>query len=129
MINVVAGILKDQDKVLIAQRGRGKHQEYKWEFPGGKVEENETEQEALKREFQEELDIDIKVDNFLCEVSHSYSEMDVKIRAYFISTDNKDIKNLEHESIQWVPINKLKQYDLVATDVSIVDKLLEQSNE
>jgi len=129
LINVVAGILRDQDKVLIAQRGHGKHQEYKWEFPGGKVEENETEQEALKREFQEELDIDIKVDNYLCEVIHSYSEMDVKIRAYFISTDNKDIKNLEHESIQWVPINELKQYDLVAADVFIVDKLLEQSNE
>lgn len=129
MTNVVAGILRDQDKVLIAQRGKGKHQEYKWEFPGGKVEEKESEEEALKREFQEELDINIKVDNFLCEVIYTYPKMEVKIRAYFISTSDKDIKNLEHESMQWVPLNELKQYDLVAADVFIVDKILELTNE
>ena len=129
MINVVAGILRDQDKVLIAQRGKGKHQEYKWEFPGGKLEENESDEDALKREFQEELDIDINVDNFLCEVVYKYPQMEVKIRSYFISTNDKDIKNLEHESMQWVSIEELKKYDLVAADVFIVDKILEQSNE
>jgi len=129
LINVVAGILRDQDKVLIAQRGKGKHQEYKWEFPGGKLEENESDEDALKREFQEELDIDINVDNFLCEVVYKYPQMEVKIRSYFISTNDKDIKNLEHESMQWVSIEELKKYDLVAADVFIVDKILEQSNE
>lgn len=129
MINVVAGILRDRNKVLIAQRGKGKHQEYKWEFPGGKLEENESDEDALKREFQEELDIDIKVDNFLCEVIYNYPQMEVKIRSYFISTNNKDIKNLEHESMQWVSIEELKKYDLVAADVFIVDKILENVKE
>ena len=129
MINVVAGILRDQEKVLIAQRGKGKHQEYKWEFPGGKLEENESDEDALRREFQEELDIDINVDDFLCEVVYKYPQMEVKIRSYFISTNDKDIKNLEHESMQWVSIEELKKYDLVAADVFIVDKILEQSNE
>ena len=127
MINVVAGILRDQDKVLIAQRGKGKHQEYKWEFPGGKLEENESDEDALKREFQEELDIDINVDNFLCEVVYKYPQMEAKIRSYFISTNDKDIKNLEHESMQWVSIQELKKYDLVAADILMVDKILEQS--
>jgi 8-oxo-dGTP diphosphatase len=129
LINVVAGIFRDQDKVLIAQRGKGKQQEYKWEFPGGKVKEKESEEEALKREFLEELDIDIEVGNFLCEVIHTYPQMNVKIRAYFISTSDKNIKNLEHKSIQWVSLSKLKQYDLAAADVFIADKILEQSNE
>ena len=127
MINVVAGILRDKEKVLIAQRGKGKHQEYKWEFPGGKIEENESDEDALKREFQEELDIDINVDNFLCEVVYKYPQMEVKIRSYFISTNDKDIKNLEHESMQWVSIQELKKYDLVAADILMVDKILEQS--
>lgn len=129
MINVVAGILRDKEKVLIAQRGKGKHQEYKWEFPGGKIEENESDEDALKREFKEELDIDINVDNFLCEVVYKYPQMEVKIRSYFISTNDRDIKNLEHESMQWVSIQELKKYDLVAADVFIVDKILEQVNE
>ena len=127
MINVVAGILRDKEKVLIAQRGKGKHQEYKWEFPGGKIEENESDEDALKREFQEELDIDINVDNFLCEVVYKYPQMEAKIRSYFISTNDKDIKNLEHESMQWVSIQELKKYDLVAADILMVDKILEQS--
>ncbi|MFA5633835.1 MAG: (deoxy)nucleoside triphosphate pyrophosphohydrolase [Candidatus Dojkabacteria bacterium] len=128
MINVVAGILRDQDKVLIGQRPKGKHQEYKWEFPGGKLEENESPENALKREFREELGIDIEIDHFLCEVIYKYSKMEVKVKAYFISTTDKDIKKLEHESILWVPLNELKQYDLVSADVFIVDKILEQSS-
>ena len=81
MVNVVAAVIKDEDgKILITQRNLKKSQGGLWEFPGGKIEPNETRENAIVREIKEELDIDIEVESYLAEKIFNYPEKDI-IRA------------------------------------------------
>ena len=64
-IEVVAAIIKQEDKILIARRKKGKHLEFKWEYPGGKLENNEEENDALKRELKEEFSIEATIGRYL----------------------------------------------------------------
>lgn len=65
ILKVVAGVIEKDKKFLIARKAKGKSMEGKWEFPGGKVEDGETNEEALKREFFEEFNVEIKVNGYL----------------------------------------------------------------
>ncbi len=124
MISVVVGILRKEDKVLIAQRGKGKYQEYKWEFPGGKIEEKEIEEEALIREFNEEFGINVKVESFLCENIFQYPEIGFKLRAYIISTKDENLNLRVHENLKWVNIENILDFDFLAGDVAIAKELM-----
>ena len=94
MINVVAAVIKDENgKILITQRNLQKDQGGLWEFPGGKIEPNETREDAIIREIKEELDIDIKVDNYLEEKVFNYPEKDINLIALKCSKINGKIKN------------------------------------
>ena len=68
-VEVVAGLIKDDGKIFATQRGYGDYKHF-WEFPGGKMEDGETPQQALARELKEELAIDVDVGDFLCTVEH-----------------------------------------------------------
>lgn len=124
MVNVVIGILKDKENFFIAKRKSGSHQGLKWEFPGGKPELDETDITALKREFKEELGIDIQVKDFICELIYKYPAMDVKVRAYYVDTESKsDIRMIVHEDMRWVNRRELSEYDLVGADIEIIKKI------
>ena len=82
MIEVVAGIIYKNNKFLIAQRNLKKDQGGLWEFPGGKVEKNESYENALIREIKEELNADIEVDEYVGENVHHYPEKDIKLIFY-----------------------------------------------
>src|SRR5690554_3429200 len=97
MIKVSAAIIKENDKILIAQRGSNKSNALKWEFPGGKIEENETPEESLIREIKEELNIDIKVVDFFCENTYKYPSVKIKLLAYNAMWVSGELKPLEHE--------------------------------
>ena len=127
MIKIVVGVLKNNDKYLIAQRRRNSHQEHKWEFPGGKLEMSETEDEALRREFKEELDIDIEIKKFICEVTHEYPRMKIKAKSYYVESENvQNLKKLVHEQVKWVKKDELLKIDMVEADKKIIKKILEE---
>lgn len=124
MINVVAAVIKDENgKILITQRNLQKDQGGLWEFPGGKIEPNETREYAIIGEIKEELDIDIKVDNYLEEKVFNYPEKDINLIALKCRKINGKIKLLEHEDYRWVDNSELEKFEFAPADIFIVEKL------
>ncbi len=121
--DVVAAIIIKDDKIFIAQRNRNKHMGLSWEFPGGKVEKEETFENALKREIKEELNIEIKIKNKLGEENYQDNKINVKLH-YFICSHIKGEINLnEHEDSAWVKKNELKNYNFAEGDSDIINLL------
>jgi 8-oxo-dGTP diphosphatase len=127
MIDVVAAIItNDEGKILITQRNLKKLQGGLWEFPGGKIEKDETREEAIIREIKEELTIDIKVDEYLDEKIFNYPEKDINLIALKCSKINGDIKLTEHEDAKWVANEELDKFEFAPADMFIVEKLIKE---
>lgn len=120
-IEVVAAIIRADDKILATQRGYG---EFKggWEFPGGKMEEGETPQEALKREIHEELDAEIEVEEFVHTVEYEYPTFCITMHCYFCTLKN-EMTLLEHEAAKWLTVETLDTVDWLPADTEVVDKI------
>ena len=117
--DVVAAIIKKDNLYLVAQRNRDKHMGLKWEFPGGKVDSDETLQEALVREIYEELNIDINIHEKLAEERYKDNEINI-ILHYFLCTIKNGVINLnEHEAMEWADKENFNQYDFVKGDGNI----------
>ena len=117
--DVVAAIIKKDNLYLVTQRNRNKHMGLKWEFPGGKVEVNETLKEALTREIYEELNIDINVYEKLAEESYKDSEINIVLH-YFLCSIKDGVINLnEHEAMEWIDKTDFDKYDFVVGDGNI----------
>ena len=122
-IEVCAAVILYQNKVLLTLRPKDKRLGGYWEFPGGKIEDGESPQFALKRELREELDIEISVGSLLETVYHSYEWGNVLIFAYLCTWKNREIKHLEVADHHWVAPENLLDYDILAADQSIIKKL------
>jgi len=117
--DVVAAIIKKDNLYLVTQRNRNKHMGLKWEFPGGKVEANETLKEALTREIYEELNVDINVYEKLAEESYKDSEINIVLH-YFLCSIKDGVINLnEHEAMEWIDKTDFDKYDFVEGDGNI----------
>ena len=115
-IHVVAAIIRNGDKILATQRGYGEHKDG-WEFPGGKIEEGETPQEALVREIREELEADIIVGDHLVTVEHDYPDFHLSMQCYWAELkEGSHLKLLEHEAAKWLPVNELDSVDWLPAD-------------
>ena len=124
MINVVAAVIKDEnEKILITQRNLKKAQGGLWEFPGGKIEPNETRENAIVREIKEELDIDIEVKSYLSEKVFNYPEKDINLIALECKKINGEIRLLEHEAYKWVSKNELDNFEFAPADLFIIEKI------
>ena len=123
MIQVVAGIIYKDGKILIAKRNLQKDQGGKWEFPGGKVEKGETNGEALKREIKEELDADIEVKEYVGENEFHYPEKDVKLIFYKAELISDGVKLLEHEDYKWIKIEEAPKYEFAEADKKVFEWL------
>ena len=123
-IRVVAAIIHKDDKILIARRKRGAHLEFKWEYPGGKVEENEDEKDALKRELLEEFEISSEVNKYITESFHEYDKNKINLRAYSVKHLSGDFKLIDHDRIEWITIEELTKYDFAPADVPINNYLI-----
>lgn len=123
MIMVSAAIIQKDGNILIAQRGRNKSQGLKWEFPGGKLEDNETAEESLVREIKEELNIDIEVGERVGENIFEYPSGKIKLIAFYADWKSGDLKLLEHEKVKWVKASELKTFDFAPADIPFVEKL------
>lgn len=123
MFIVTAAAMIRNGKVLIAQREAGSHMEYRWEFPGGKLEPDETPEECIKREIKEELDMDIKVIDIYKVVKFEYEEKDILLLCYLCKILKGEGKSLECNDFKWVTRDELEGFDFVPADLPIVEKL------
>lgn len=121
MIEVVAGIIYKNNKFLIAQRNLKKSQGGLWEFPGGKVEKNESYESALIREIKEELNADIEVNEYIGESVHHYPEKDIKLIFYKARLLSKNIELLEHESCEWITKDEKDKFEFAGADRVVFD--------
>lgn len=122
-VNVVAAVTYDKnDNILITQRVDGEFNGL-WEFPGGKIEANETHQEALIREIKEELNIDIKVGDFITTVNYKYPTFELEMHVYKCHVVNGTINLNVHSSYQWIPKEKLNSIEWVPADIEIINKI------
>jgi len=123
-VPVTAAIIRKENKILIAKRKRA-FMGSPWEFPGGKVEENETLQECLKRELYEELGIEVEVGTFVCSHKHVLNcQSSIHLYAYEVTHISGEFQLRDHEEIQWVTVEELERYNFPDTDRSIVKFLL-----
>ncbi len=126
-IEVVAGIICLEDKILCVQRAESKlpYISKKFEFPGGKIEHGESQKEALKRELIEEININPSIEDLFLTVIHEYPDFELTMHSFICKTDQKDIKLNEHISSVWLSRQELMQLDWAAADLPIVQKLIE----
>ena len=118
-IRVVAAVIKDGDKIFATQRGYG-DLKGGWEFPGGKIEEGETPQKALKREIMEELDTEIEVGELIDTIEYDYPEFHLSMGC---SVVRGDLVLKEHEAARWLGKNELMDVEWLPADVEIAIKL------
>ncbi len=127
-IDVTAAVITQDDKVLITRRAPGKILAGKWEFPGGKIEQDETIEECLTREISEELAIDIQIQKPFFEFEYDYSRSDGKKHRFFSFLCDVPIKNelklTAHDKVAWVTIDELSDFDFVEADLQLVDKIV-----
>ena len=121
--SVVAAIIKKDKQYLIVQRNKNKHLGLKWEFPEGKVYENENFEEALKREVQEELNISINIHKKIAEEGYKDEKIDILLHYYLCSQKNGTIKLSEHENLAWVEKKDFEKYDFAEGDGNILSSL------
>ena len=128
-IKVVAGLILQNNKLLICQRPKFKDHPLKWEFPGGKIKKNETSEDALIREINEELSINIFNYNELISYSFNYSDLGkaVFINFYLIKNFTGKILNNFHNQLKWIEIKDIREYDFLEGDFKIIDYI--NSNE
>lgn len=118
-VNVVAAIIKDGDKIFATQRGYGDFKDG-WEFPGGKIENGETPQEALAREIREELEAEITVGTHLITVETDYPEFHLSMQCFWAELkEGQHMKLLEHEACKWLSIDELDSVDWLPADVDV----------
>ena len=124
VVNVVAAIIEDQGKIFATQRGYGEFKDG-WEFPGGKIEEGETPQQALIREIEEELDTEIEVGELLDTVEYDYPAFHLSMRCYLCKVLSGDLVLKEHEAAKWLTRETLNTVDWLPADLGLVEKIRE----
>lgn len=123
-VHVVVGIVVNKNnEILIAKRPDNLHQGGLWEFPGGKVEQNESVFEALVREFREEVDIHIQTAEALTKIEHDYTDKSVLLDVWRSEEFDGLAKGIEGQEIKWVAPAELKQYQFPEANKPIVEAL------
>lgn len=127
-IYVVGAVIKENEKILCAQRGATKVLAYKWEFPGGKIEDGESPQDALIREIQEEMHCKIKIGD---QVDHTVYEYDfgiVHLTTFLCELEGGQPVLTEHNAIKWLKLKELSSLDWAPADLPTIEKLSKLSN-
>ncbi|MFP7416040.1 (deoxy)nucleoside triphosphate pyrophosphohydrolase [Priestia filamentosa] len=127
MKKVVAAIIKDKDKILIAQRNSKDHLAGKWEFPGGKIEPDETPEECLAREIREELRLDVEIGSFYDDNIYGSKDQAIHLLFYWAEVINGEVTAVVHDDVKWITIKEVARFDFAPADIPIV-KRLEREN-
>ena len=123
-IEVVAAIIIEDGKVFATQRGYGEWQGW-WEFPGGKIEPNESPQQALKREIREELNADISVDTLLDTVEWDYPTFHLTMHCFICKLESGTFSLNEHNDAAWLTKDTLESVKWLPADLVLLDKIAE----
>jgi 8-oxo-dGTP diphosphatase len=128
MIHVAAAIILRQDKILIARRGPLKDQAGFWEFPGGKIEVNESAESCLIREIKEELNIEVSVVKHMIDNTFDYPDKSIILKAFICKYLTGNIHLVDHDKVEWVDRTELENFDFAHADVAIVQELVKNGH-
>ena len=123
IVKVTAAILAKDNKIIIAKRGPGDKLANKWEFPGGKIEIDETPEQCLKREMKEEFDIDVSVGEYLGSSIYHYDHISIELLAYRTYWEEGEIDLKDHDEFKWISLEQLTEFDFAPADLVFVKKL------
>ena len=127
MINVTCAIIRNEDdKVLIVQRGETTDHPFKWEFPGGKLHNEETEEECIIREIEEELSMEIVILSRMPEVEHDYGFKQIRLIPFICDTLDELPFLSEHMAYKWIPAEELSSVDFSEADITVAKNYLEK---
>ncbi len=125
MTEVVAALIRKNDRFFICQRPANKSRALLWEFVGGKTEKGETLQQALIRECREELDVTVKVGDVFMEVRHTYPDITVHLTLFYAEIAEGEPKQLEHHAFAWITPEEIDHYEFCPADADILEKIKE----
>ncbi|HEJ8098842.1 TPA: pyrimidine (deoxy)nucleoside triphosphate diphosphatase [Serratia marcescens] len=120
IIDVVAAILEQNGRILLAQRGAGSDQAGLWEFPGGKVEAGESQPEALARELDEELGICARIGNYVGSNQWQQGERLIRLHAWQVAEFSGELQQRCHSALVWVTPQQAQEYALAPADVPLL---------
>lgn len=124
MINVTCAIILFQDKIFVAQRSEKMKLPLKWEFPGGKLEENESEIECIRREIKEEINVEIEIVKKITNSIYDYGTFKLNLIPYVVKYKSGDIKLSEHREYRLLNKTELLTLDWAEADIPIVEDFL-----
>ncbi len=127
-VHVAVAVIVQQQQVLIALRKPEQHLGGLWEFPGGKVEENETVVDALVREIDEELGIQIQASESLIEIKHDYTDKSVLLDVHWVDAFSGEPAGKEGQQIKWCSLSELKAHSFPAANDPIIKVIQQRIN-
>ncbi|MDE5655067.1 MAG: (deoxy)nucleoside triphosphate pyrophosphohydrolase [Clostridia bacterium] len=121
-LQVVGAVIINDGRILAVKRGENKNKAvaYKYEFPGGKIEQDETPQQALKRELLEEMNYDIEVGEKFMSVSYEYDDVFVNLHTYLCKPISDTYTLIEHIDEKWLLPNELSSVEWAPADLDII---------
>ena len=122
IIEVVAAVIKSKNKIFTTQRAYGDIKGF-WEFPGGKVEEGETPQEALIREIREELDIEIRVGELIDTIEYDYPSFHLSLNCFWTEIVSGDLTLKEHQDAKWLAKDELDSVEWLPADITLIEQI------
>ncbi|MFW5755995.1 MAG: (deoxy)nucleoside triphosphate pyrophosphohydrolase [Tangfeifania sp.] len=122
MIDVVCAIIFDKNRILLTQRGEHPHHAFQWEFPGGKVKPDETEEQSIHREIREELEIEIGIAEKLIPVIHDYGFKKIRLIPFLCFPKNEKLILNEHVGYRWVRWQELDKMNLSGADSKLLSR-------
>lgn len=121
---VVAGVVVRDGRIMLCQRRPEVHNGLKWEFPGGKLEDDESPEEALRRELLEELSIDVRVGRAIDAVYYRYPDRDVLLLFYRCEIISGEPRAVDCNAVEWVKVEDVQRYDFAGADRIFVERNL-----
>jgi len=121
-IRVVAAVIRDADRIFATQRGYGNFKGG-WEFPGGKIEDGETPQEAIVREIKEELEIEIEVGELIDTIEYDYPTFHLSMDCFWAEIVSGDMVLKEHEAAKWLTKETLDSVEWLPADIALIEQI------
>jgi 8-oxo-dGTP diphosphatase len=123
IVRVACAIIVKEGRILVAQRSKSMRLPLKWEFPGGKIMESETEEECLQRELKEELNIEVQIMYRLNSVLFSYPDLHLELVPFVVKYKDGELQLIEHHDVRWLLKEELPLMDLAPADWGVVRQL------